>query len=197
MRGKTLKTLAVAASLGLLVGAFIAAPADAKKKKPKPPKACAPYVPTGNAEGGEVTVITDAATEEAPIEITVPTDPGLGSGHGDGAVGPVAEAFVPIQIDSAVTGAGIYGRVEFTPTWDYDLYLQDEAGTDLMVSGGFGVVDDAELGGDANNSETGAGFEAIYGVTSADCTGYNFDVVTATSPGGDVTLKVWLGEATI
>jgi hypothetical protein len=198
MKGKTLKTVAVAAALGLLAGAFVAGPADARKKKKKKPPACATFVPTGGAEGAEVTTLTDAATEEAPLEITVPTDAGLGSGRpGDPTGDNVSEAFVPVQVDSAASGAGIYGRVEFTPVWDYDLYLTDSAGTDLMTSGGFFVVDDSELGGDADNSETGMGFEAIYGVTTEDCGGYVFDVVGATTPGEEVTLKLWLGEATI
>jgi hypothetical protein len=198
MRGRSLKTLALVAALGLLVGAFAAGPADAKKKKPKP-KGCAAFVPTGNAEGGKVTVVTDAATEEAPVEIEVATDPGLGLGRD--STSPEGEntsqAFVPIQVDSAATGAGLYGRVDFTPVYDYDLYLDDATGTQLMASGGFGVVDDAELGGDADNSETGAGFEAIYGITTTDCGGYSFDVAGATTPGGAVTLTIWLGEATL
>jgi hypothetical protein len=194
--GKALRTIALAASLGLLIGAFGAGAADAKKKK-KPP-ACAPFVPAGPAEGSEVTVVTDAATEEAPVSIEVATDPGLGLGREAGSGGDfTSQAYVPIQVDSAASGAGIYGRVDFTPTWDYDLYLDDPAGTNLMASGGFGPIDDSELGGDAANSETGPGFEAIYGIPTEDCGGYVFDVAGATTPGGAVTVTVWLGEATL
>lgn len=67
----------------------------------------------------------------------------------------------------------------------------------MMASGGFGVVDDFEVGGDANNSETGAGFEAIYAITTEGCGGYVFDIVAATTPREDVTVQLRLGEATL
>ena len=197
MKSRSIKSLAVLASAGLLVGAFAAAPADAAKRKKKP-KACAPFAVPESAGEAEVVKLTDASTEEAPVEVAVATGPGLGAGRdpeGEGAM--VSHGYVPVQVDSAATGAGIYGRLEFTPVWDYDLYLDDAAGGELMLSAGFGPVDDAELGGDAENSETGAGFEAIYGITTEDCGGYVFDVVGATTPGEEVTLKLWLGEATL
>ena len=198
MKPRSIRTFAVLAAAGLLVGAFAAAPADAAKRKKKKPPACAAFVPPESAGEAEVVKLTDAATEEAPLEVAVSTGPGLGIGRDpDGGGEHVSQTYVPVQVDSAAPGAGIYGRVEFTPLFDYDLYLDDAAGTELMASGGFGVVDDSELGGDAENSETGAGFEAIYGITTEDCGGYVFDIVGATTPGEEVTLKLWLGEATL
>lgn len=200
MRSRSIRTLALLASAGLLVGAFAAGPADAaKKKKKKKPPACAAFTPPEAAAEAEVVKLTDAATAEAPLEVTVTT--GAGFGMGRDASSPegqnVSHGYVPVQVDSAAPGAGIYGKVNFTPVYDYDLYLDDPDGNQLMASGGFGVVDDSELGGDADNSETGAGFEAIYGITTADCGGYVFDIVGATTPGEDVTLQLWLGEATL
>ncbi|HJR45010.1 MAG TPA: hypothetical protein VJ927_05345 [Actinomycetota bacterium] len=198
MKSRSIRSLAVLASAGLLVGAFTAAPADAAKRKKKKPPACAAFVPPETVGEAEVVKLTDAATEEAPVEVAASLGPGVGAGRDPGGEGAhVSHAFVPVQVDSAVSGAGIYGRVEFTEIFDYDLYLDDAAGTNLMASGGFGPIDDSQLGGDANNSETGLGFEAIYGITTEDCGGYVFDIVGATTPGGDVTLKLWLGEATL
>ena len=198
MKSRSIRTFAVLAAAGLLVGAFTAAPAEAGKRKKKKPPACAAFVPPESAGEAEVVKLTDAATEEAPVEVAVATGPGLGIGRDPEGEGQfVSQTYVPVQVDSAAPGAGIYGRVDFTPLYDYDLYLDDAAGTQLMASGGFGVVDDSELGGDADNSETGAGFEAIYGITTEDCGGYVFDIVGATTPGEEVTLKLWLGEATL
>lgn len=197
MKSRSIRSVAVLASAGLLVGAFAVAPADAAKRKKKKP-ACAAFTPPETVGEAEVVKLTDAATAEAPLEIAVSTGPGLGIGRDPSGLGEhVSHGYVPVQVDSAASGAGIYGRVDFTPLYDYDLYLDDAAGTELMASGGFGVVDDSELGGDADNSETGAGFEAIYGITTEDCGGYVFDIVGATTPGEEVTLQLWLGEATL
>ena len=188
------RTLAVLLAAALAVGLVGVPVAEAGKKKKKK---CAPFAAPEGSAVEETTIVTDAATEEAPVEVTVPTGPGLGLGRdpeGEGMF--VSQAFVPVQVDSKASGAGLYGMVEFTPAWDYDLYLDDAFGNEMMASGGFFVIDDAELGGNADNSATGAGFEAIYGATTADCDGFVFDVVGATTPGEDVTLKLWLGEAT-
>ena len=40
------------------------------------------------------------------------------------------------------------------------------------------------------------GSENVEGLVTADCTGYLVDIVSATSPGEEVTLTLWLGEAT-
>lgn len=190
----TRRALSLALVGALAAGAFVAPAAEAGKKKKK---VCAPFAAPEGSAVEETTIVTDAATEEAPVEVAVPTAEGLGIGRdpeGEGMF--VSQAFVPVQVDSKKSGAGLYGMVEFTPAWDYDLYLDDAFGNEMMASGGFFVIDDAELGGNADNSATGAGFEAIYGATTADCDGLVFDVVGATTPGEEVTLKLWLGEAT-
>ncbi|MGH2820162.1 MAG: hypothetical protein ACRDJ5_05890, partial [Actinomycetota bacterium] len=71
MRSRILRTLALLATATLVVGAFAAGPAEAKKKKKK--KVCAEYVAGDYAGEAETTVVTEAATEEAPIEVTVAT----------------------------------------------------------------------------------------------------------------------------
>src|SRR5688500_750099 len=68
MKIRTIRGIAVLASVGLLVGAFAVGPAEArKKKKKKKPVACAPYAPGENGADQKVTVITDAATADAPV----------------------------------------------------------------------------------------------------------------------------------
>src|SRR4051794_14294549 len=113
---RIIKTTAVLALAGLVVGMLAAAPAEAKKKKKKKPAACAPYVPGETGTGQPVTVVTDAATAEAPVAVTVATDPGLGSSSPDGAsgdTGPTAHAYANVQVDSAAASTGLYIRAEF------------------------------------------------------------------------------------
>ncbi|MDQ3958421.1 MAG: hypothetical protein M3273_08885, partial [Actinomycetota bacterium] len=79
---KTIRTLSVIASAALIVGAFTAGPADAAKKKKKPPVApagCAEYTPSEWSADVPVTKITDEHTAEAPLVIEVPTEMGVGS----------------------------------------------------------------------------------------------------------------------
>src|SRR5687767_48583 len=107
--GRVIRTLAVVATASLVLGAFVAAPADAKKKKKKKPKtaSCAPYVPGEAGKDAPVTVVTDAATEEAPVEVTVATAEGLGFSSADGPsgdMGPTSHAYANVQVDSAASG---------------------------------------------------------------------------------------------
>lgn len=193
MRSRSIRTLAVLASAGLLVGAFAAAPADAAKKKKKKPPACAPWTPPEKSAEAEIVKVTDAATAEAPIEIEVETAPGVGSGRPGGSL-PLgegtSEAFVNVQVDSALPSAGLYATIEFTPTWDYDLYLDDSTGTEVAHSAGF--LNQSFTAGAAG--ESGIGSENIYGLETADCDGYAVDIAGATTPGETVLLKLYLGE---
>jgi hypothetical protein len=188
MKSRSVRTLAVLASAGLIVGAFAAGPAEAqKKKKKKPPvvPACATFTPPEGA-AAEVVKVTDAATAEAPIAVEVETGPGVGIGH-DGAVSITQ---VPIQVDTAAAGSGLYATVHFTPAWDYDLYINDEGGTEIAHSAGFLVVSSAA----GAAGESGLGTESIYGLDSADCTNYIVEIVGATTPGETVTVDLYLGE---
>lgn len=203
--GRIVRSLALIATASLVLGAFVAGPADAKKKKKKKPKvaACAPYVPGENGADAPITVVTDAATEEAPVEVTVSTAEGLGLSSADGPSGDeghTSHAYANVQVDSAASGAGLYARVEFAPTWDYDAFLRTADGTAVAYSAGFnqGAVAPDPTGfgldgtGHGGHSEQGA--EQIDGWTTADCDGFTYDIVSAATPGGDVTVKFWLGE---
>ena len=199
--GRTLRTMAVLATSALVLGAFVAGPADAKKKKKK---VCAAYQPGEAGAEAPITVVTDAATAEAPVEVTVTTAEGLGFSSADGPSGDqghVTHAYANVQVDSAASDAGLYARVEFAPTWDYDAFLRTSDGTAVAYSAGFNqgmtpAGDPSGLGldgtGHGGHSEQGA--EQIDGYLAADCDGFTYDIVSAGTPGGDVTVKFWLGE---
>ena len=195
MTSKTMRQIAVLASATLLLGAFVAGPADAgKRKKKKPPvPICATYVPSGTAEGAEVNVVTDAHTAEAPLSITLTTEPGAGAGRdpeGEGMF--VSHVYVPIQVDTAsAAGGALYSHLTWgTVIEDFDQYLDAPDGTVVANSAGYGTVDD----GSTEDSEHDFGSEKIISVDSVDCTNYTLDVVTAMAHGGEVTLDLYLGE---
>ncbi|HEU4481280.1 MAG TPA: hypothetical protein VFS18_05295 [Actinomycetota bacterium] len=199
MKRQVTKPLAVLASVGMLVGVFAAVPAEAKKRKKKP---CPAYQPTEWGAEQPVTVVTDAATEEAPVVLEIETEAGLGTsspespdaGGPAGTPNPVSHAFANVQVDPKAKTTGLYARLSYTPTWDYDLYVRDDAGQGVAYSAGFnGNV--PLLDGTGSGGHTGDGTENIDGLTSADCTGYLFDIIGATTPGETVTLELWLGEA--
>lgn len=188
---KTIRALAVLASAAMLLGAFVA-PADAGKKKRKPP-VCAPYAPGENGAEEKVNVVTQAHTAEAPLTLEVELGPGLGAGRDPGGLGAeVSHAYVPVQVDTAApTGGALY----LNATWtvipeDYDLYLDTADGTEVANSAGYGPVDD----GTTEDSTHDFGSETIISIDTADCGGYTLDVVGATTPGGTVTLNLYLGE---
>src|SRR5687767_597320 len=203
--GRIVRSLALIATASLVLGAFMAVPADAKKKKkPKKAPSCAPYVPGENGADAPVTVVTDAATEEAPVEVTVATAEGLGFSSADGPSsdeGATSHAYANVQVDSAASGKGLYARVEFAPTFDYDGFLRTADGTAVAYSAGFNQApmplgDPSGFGldgtGHGGHSEQGA--EQIDGWATNDCDGFTYDIVSAATPGGDVTVKFWLGD---
>jgi hypothetical protein len=202
------KAAAVVGASALILGAFVAGPADAKKKKKKKPVApvCAPITPYEDAADAKLTVVTDAATADAPIVLTVPTSEGLGTSNDqdpspdptdDPVSGGASHAWNNVQVDTAGTEAYLYARIEFPGHTDYDLMLRGPDGVATYFSAGgppYQVFDGTGHGGHSEGDPTGAS-ENIDGAPTADCAGYSVDVSGATTPGGDVTLKLWLGEA--
>lgn len=173
-----------------------------KQKKEKGPEAepepvgCAPYAPGDAGAEAETSVVTDANTAEAPIELEVETAEGLGAGRDPANFGmAVSHAYHNVQVDSAAAEAGLWASIEFTEVWDYDLYLDLADGTEVAHSAGFFAQGDGAAGtGDDEDSHTAPGSETITGVFSPDCQGYTLDIVGATTPGETITLKLWLGE---
>jgi hypothetical protein len=201
---RILKAAAVIGASALVLGAFVAGPAEAKKKKKKKPvPACAAYTPYEPAAAAPISVVTDAATKDAPVTVTVETAEGLGTSTyetSDGDTGAlVTHAWHNVQVDSAAASAYLYVRLEFAGHQDYDLYLRNPDGTsDIYSAGGppyhefFGSG--TGNGGHAEGSPTAAA-ENVDGVAVSDCQGFSVDIVSATTAGGPVTLKYWLGEA--
>jgi hypothetical protein len=157
-----------------------------------PGQACPAYVPGEAGAEAESVTVTDEATEEAPLEVAVPTGPGLGAGRNPGGLGAfVSHAYRNIQVDTSGTEAGLWIRVESNEIADYDLYLDRADGSNVAAAGGYAIEQD----GDESDSHTEPGAETLTGIKTADCGGYTLDIVGAATAGGSVTLKVWLGEA--
>ena len=189
--GRFIRTLAVLASAGLVLGAFVAAPAEAKKKK----KGCATYVPGENGAGAAVTKVTSKNTADAPAAVEVELGPGVGAGRnpapppeGEGQF--VSHAFANLQVDSAGPSDVLNVRISWSEVpYDYDVYLDTADGTELANSAGYGPVTSG-----SDYASSGLGTETIVAYPVADCEGFTVDVVGATTPGGTVTVEYWLGE---
>ncbi|HWL64828.1 MAG TPA: hypothetical protein VNP73_02545, partial [Actinomycetota bacterium] len=179
MRIHSTRTVAIVACAALLLGAFVAAPAEAKKKKKKkkaPVAAvCAPYAPGEKGGDQPVTVVTDASTAEAPAEVTISTAPGLGfsseQGEGNPDEGATSHTYANVQVDSANPSAGLFVSIEFTPVFDYDLWLRDSNGTALAYSAGSSPPTPL-TDGTGNGGHSDVGSENIDGYLTADCAGF-------------------------
>jgi hypothetical protein len=199
MDTRTVRQIAVLASATLLLGAFVAGPADAKKKKKKP--VCATYASPDWATGaGETTIVTEAATAEAPVEVALTAAPGLGFTSTDGESGDTGETshvYQNVQVDTATpAGGNLFVRAEFTPAFDYDLFLRLPDITAVAYEADFNPATaggPTPVGGmEGSSAEPGA--SQIDGYSSSDCSGYTVDVASGISPGGEVTLKFWLEQ---
>ena len=200
-----IRSASVLASVALILGAFVA-PADAKKKKPKPPPpppACAPFAPGEAGAEAPTTVVTDAATAEAPLLVELETEMGLADDLGLGEVDNTSSVFHNIQVDSAKPNAGLYVKIEFADRNDYDLYLLNDMGETSANSGVFNPVPEgaslpapATLGGGAPEGGWAAGsdFESVTGINTLDCGGYTAQIKSYLTQGGTVTMSIWLGE---
>jgi hypothetical protein len=188
------RSIAMAGAACLILGAFVAGPAQAKK-----PAACKPFKAKTDGKGQPLSKVTDAATADKPVEVTVATAPGLGLSSPDGPSGDTppdgpTHAYYNVQVDSKASTASLYVKAEYTPALDYDLYLRSE-GAALAYSAGFSVpIPAAGLDGTGSGGHTEVGSENIDGWPATDCSGYTVDIVSATTPGGDVTLKFWLAK---
>jgi hypothetical protein len=199
MAKRTLRTLLVVALVaGLVSGSVVDAGARKKKRKKKKPKVkvCAPYKAPEQAATLKTAKVTDKATEAAPLELTLATDPGLGVGRDPGGFGAeVSHVFQNIQVDSKAKKKGLYMRVEFEDYQDYDLYLDRADGSTAATAAGFSSAEQLQ-DGNTDDGHTEIGAEQVTGIETADCGGYTADIVGATTQGGDVTVKLWLGDAT-
>lgn len=191
MTNRSIRTLAGISAVAIAFGAF-AAPAGAKK-----PKKCAPYPSPDWATDAETTVLTDAATADAPVEVELATEPGAGFTSTDGPsgdTGHITHKFHNVVVDTKAKSANLFVRAEYLPTWDYDVFLRlpvlaavaYEADFNPLTAGGPTGVGGTEGG----HAEPGA--SQIDGYPSADCAGYTVDVASSITAGGAVTVKLWL-----
>jgi len=187
--GRFIRTLAVLASAGLVLGAFAAAPAEAKKRKK--PKGCAAYVAGENGTGVPITKVTSANTADAPAAVEVEVGPGLGMGRDPEHEGAhVSHAYANLQVDSKASSDLLNVRITWTnPAEDFDVYLDTADGTEVANSAGFF---NQTFGSDYAHSDIGS--ETIVAYPVADCDGFTVDVVGATTAGGTVGVEYWLGE---
>lgn len=190
--GRIIRSLAVMASAGLVMGAFFAVPAEAKKKKPK---GCAAYAPGEAGAEAPVTQVTSANTADAPASLEVELGAGVGAGrnpepppNGEGQF--VSHAFANLQVDSASASDVLNVRITWTEIpYDYDVYLDTADGTEVASSAGYGPI-----AGGSDYASSDLGSETIVAYPVSDCEGFTVDVVGATTPGGTVTVDYWLGE---
>ena len=203
MKSRSVRTFAVLASAGLIMGAFAAGPADAAKKKKKP-FACAPATPAapasdhaGAAEAptAPVTAITEAATEEKPVVVEYEHGSAL---YVFGTTQPIQEdnAYFNVQVVSKKPDQGLYILQEWgTDVTDIDLYLYDNAGTQVAYSGAFNAAPENTPLSDFSgpNGTGGHGFESISGFPATPCNVHTIESVAYMTQGEPVTLKMWLG----
>lgn len=199
---KTIRTLSVIASAALIVGAFAVGPADAKKKKKKPPvpAACAAYTPGEAGAEAETSVVTDAATAEAPVVVELEAGAGFTSLSFQGqGYDETTSVFHNIQVDTANPTAGLYAKVEFTSMHDYDFYMTYAEGGTAASSGDFQVLPGEGIGsGEPDGGwEAGNDYESVLGIITPDCAGYTAEIVSFLTNGGPVTLSLWLGEEVV
>jgi len=188
---RILRATAVVGAAALILGAFVAGPADAKKKKKvKKPVVCAAYTPAEEGAGAPISLVTDAATADAPVTVAVAAEPGLGVG-GLAEQG-IAHTYVNVQVDSAATATALNIRLEMPEHEDYDLAVLNPDGSQAAAAQGFNP-EPAVYNDNTNGGHTEVGAEVIDALPTNDCQGYTLDISTASGMGGELTVKYWLG----
>jgi hypothetical protein len=193
MTKRALSVLMVVALVGGLVATSAIDAGAAKKKKKK----CKAFVPGEMGAEAETSKVTAKATEDAPVEVTLETEPGFGIGGNDITASNITHVYQNIQVDPKTKKTGLYVRLEMPQGTDYDIYLMNPDGTEAAHAAGFNPIPNENIGdgtGAGGHSEETA--EQLDGILSKDCQGYTLDIGNATGTGGEVTLKMWLGEAT-
>lgn len=171
-----------------------------KGKKPGKPAAdvCPAYVPGEHGAEAEMITVTDAATEEKPVEIKFDAGVGLAGPLIGGVPVPPDQRthnYHNLVVDSASAETGLYVRLQFKDRRDYDLYLEYPSGQEATHSGDFNPGHEALSCGSASTGcSSGSNFEQINGVRTKDCQGWTTDSVAYLTEGGEVTLTAWLGE---
>ena len=186
------RTIAVIGMSALVLGAFAATPADAKKKKKKP-AVCSPYQPGEKGTGKPTITVTDTATEQAPAVQKVT----LGGSYSEGIIDEATADAFNVQIDSKAKQVGLYVLFEFPPRRDYDLELWYADGSYAARSHDFNLLYSPNPDTYSNEGHAGESsdtYEKIVGVKTPDCGGYTVEAVNWLGEGGEFEIKLWLGE---
>jgi hypothetical protein len=205
LRGPTIDNTDPGSDYTIAGGADTEAPPKEAKEEPKKKKkkgkkkgngksaACAPFAP-GEAGADQPSVtLTDAATEEAPVEQVVTLDMSLA----DLQVGDPSSAFFNIQVDSAAPDAGLYVLLEFPTRRDYDLNLLHPDASYAARSHAWNTVieaNESQISSTGHGGESTASSEKLVGIKTADCSGWTLEAQNWLGEGGDLPVKLWLGE---
>lgn len=170
-----------------------------ERGKPKPPAAaCAAYTPGELGTDQPNVTVTDAATEEKPLEQTVEVAMSAGDLDFTGLVLHAEYAFFNVQVDTKSADAGLYAYVEFPTRRDYDLGLlyPDESYAARARSFNPVVGTPAEIFSAPGHGGEGTDHsEKLLGIRTADCGGYTFEFANWFGEGGEFAIQLWLGEA--
>lgn len=159
-----------------------------------PGSACTPYTPGEMGAEAETLLVNDKHTEEAPLEITIEQEMGMGNDLGLGQYDGTAHTYRNLQIDSKAAEAGLFIRYEFPVYEDHDLYVYYPDGTEAAHVGGFNMTPIGVFDGTGSGGHSEQGAEQIDGLRTADCGGYTIDFSNYLGEGGEYTVTVWLGE---
>lgn len=168
-------------------------------KTPKP-AACSSFTPGEAGKDKATLVLTDAATEAAPVEQKIHLDASLADA-GLGVVpsqGPFASSYdrFNIQVDSASPEVGVYALFEFPQRRDYDLNLLHPDGSVAAAGRTWNTVMGTPadiLSAENYGGESGETYEKLLGIKTSDCGGWTVSPENHLGEGGDFVVKLWLG----
>jgi hypothetical protein len=164
--------------------------------KTPPGDKCAAYVPGEQGAEAETVSVTDEHTAEAPLEVVIEQEMGMGGPVLNG-VPPdqTSHVFKNLQVDSKASEAGLFIRYQFPEYEDHDLYVNYADGTEAAHVGGFNATPVGPFDGTGSGGHSEHGAEQIDGLRTPDCGGYTVDFSNFLGEGGEYTVLMWLGEA--
>lgn len=166
-----------------------------KKKKRRKVRQCGAFKPGEAGADKPMVKVTDAATEEEPVEQTVELDMSLADVVPSQAGGEPSTEHFNIQVDSKAKEAGLYVLIEFPTRRDYDLNLLHTDGSYAARSRGFNTVVETPLSTTGHGGESTPSSEKLVGIKTSDCGGWTLEVANYLGEGGEFDIKLWLGEA--
>lgn len=175
--------------------------AKAKKKKngkkggkKKKAAQCSDFQPGELGAEAETITVTDAATEEEPLEQPVTLDASLADFV---IVQDPSRAYFNVQIDSKDPNVGLYALFEFPTRRDYDLELLHPDGSYAARSHDFNPLQNTPAGDQGSNEGHGGestdATELLVGIATDDCGGWTVEAVNWLGEGGEFPIKLWLG----